>query len=753
MTFPDLRIRKWPFGVIGKSEDVPAPKGEVCVKISKLVGLADDNAGEYSFGGQADTLPVDPGLFVDSLGTISLPLVEEQVKKLIAKCEKSPYGHNMETKIDESVRKSWQLQPDQVEIKNPSWEKGLDKLTEIIANRLGYKGIPLQCKLYKVLVYEEGGHFCRHRDTEKEDGMIATLVVQPPSTHEGGDLVVYHYKEEHRHDFGKADGTAPYLPHFAVHYADAEHYLKKVTKGFRLAMVYSICLPAAMHHLRKDPTWTVPDALSVAISQMENESFALFLSHHYTKKSIRNFGCAALKGVDRARFQALEVANSRVSDDKKLRFFIVKMSLRVDICPYGFTCSGRKQAFYWYTASGEDLGRWKDEEGGKMLKFNFLNPGGETFFELWNSYITRWETVYTGNEGPIDSTKYSRSAVFAWPTVRHGENMLNFTFAELAVKDLASRKPVSAAELRTFLDAATSRLGKQNENASLIPAFIKIASTFSWDDVGEALLDVLGTQSPYWGYGEKSGDSVVELLLRVAAGLNDGAPRQALLAKALEEIENDEMVLHSSTAAEVLWKHAICLGDSQSFDMVISRLDKMEPNELGPFGNVLVQHGSDFDPTSEQFALLSKIAAKRVEWLEGEIHKLDKLSKTFSWEMPYADSEFEEITEFLRGPQQSMILRGETSSEKFNGFRKAKKFAATVNLYRYSDSSYVAKAIEGDGASVTITKIRQWYEDSQAKLARYTEEMANLSKVYRSVDMISTNRPRLELETRIGGLT
>ncbi|CAH0493928.1 unnamed protein product [Peronospora farinosa] len=150
----------------------------------------------------------------------------------------------------------------------------------------------------------------------------------------------------------------------------------------------------------------------------------------------------------------------------------------------------------------------------------------------------------------------------------------------------------------------------------------------------------------------------------------------------------------------------------------------MKPNELGPFGNVLVQHGSDFDPTSEQFALLSKIAAKRVEWLEGDIHKLDKLSKTFSWEMPYADR-----------------------------FRKAKKFAATVNLYRYSDSSYVAKAIEGDGASVTITKIRQWYEDSQAKLARYTEEMANLSKVYRSVDMISTNKPRLELETRIGGLT
>ncbi|CAI5722804.1 unnamed protein product [Peronospora destructor] len=223
---------KWPFGGECDPDDVPAPKGEVCARISKLVGFADENAGEYSFGGLADILPVAPELFVNSLGTISLPFVEEQAEKLIAKCEKSPYGHNMETKINKYVRKT---------------------------NRLGYKGVPLQCKLYKVLVYGEDGHFFKHRDIEKEDGMIATLVVQPPSTHEGVLEARRYGKVEHRHDFGKANGTAAYLPHFAVHYADAEHALDEVTKGFRLAMVYSVCLPATMQHLRKGPTWTVPD--------------------------------------------------------------------------------------------------------------------------------------------------------------------------------------------------------------------------------------------------------------------------------------------------------------------------------------------------------------------------------------------------------------------------------------------------------------------------------------------------------------
>ncbi|KAG3049888.1 hypothetical protein PI124_g24153 [Phytophthora idaei] len=158
----------------------------------------------------------------------------------------------MDTKRDDNVRKSWQLEPNLIEFKNPLWKNGIEGLSKVIADRLGYKDIPLKCVPYKLLVYGEGGHFVKHQDTEKEEGMIATLVVQPPSTHEGGDLVVYRDGEvKYRHDFGKLDGTAAYLPHYAVHYADAEHALEKVTKGYRLALVYSICLPPTMRHLER----------------------------------------------------------------------------------------------------------------------------------------------------------------------------------------------------------------------------------------------------------------------------------------------------------------------------------------------------------------------------------------------------------------------------------------------------------------------------------------------------------------------
>ncbi|GMF65111.1 unnamed protein product [Phytophthora lilii] len=39
--------------------------------------------------------------------------------------------------MDDSVRKSWQIQPDRVLLKNPQWEDGLEKLKVEIEERFG----------------------------------------------------------------------------------------------------------------------------------------------------------------------------------------------------------------------------------------------------------------------------------------------------------------------------------------------------------------------------------------------------------------------------------------------------------------------------------------------------------------------------------------------------------------------------------------------------------------------------------------
>ncbi|KAG3069568.1 hypothetical protein PI125_g23189 [Phytophthora idaei] len=130
--------------------------------------------------------------------------------------------------------------------------------------------------------------------------MVATLVVQLPSLYEGGDLVVYRGgKVKYRHDFGKKEGSARYLPHYAVHYADAEHALEKVTKGYRLVLVYSIYLPPSLRHLIRKGDETLGEELGALVSSMsdDDESFALLLAHEYTGRSIKEMGFGALKAL------------------------------------------------------------------------------------------------------------------------------------------------------------------------------------------------------------------------------------------------------------------------------------------------------------------------------------------------------------------------------------------------------------------------------------------------------------------------
>ncbi len=64
------------------------------------------------------------------------------------------------------------------------------------ADGLGCPRERLRADIYKLLVYEQGGFFLPHRDTEKTDGMVATLVVALPVRGSGGEIIVRHKGRE-----------------------------------------------------------------------------------------------------------------------------------------------------------------------------------------------------------------------------------------------------------------------------------------------------------------------------------------------------------------------------------------------------------------------------------------------------------------------------------------------------------------------------------------------------------------------------
>lgn len=149
-----------------------------------------DRPGTVCTGG--DCPLTMPGLLVEGLGTVRLPLGKTQAKKLIKLCRQAPYGKGTETVVDTDVRRVWELDPGQFQLTNPKWDEVLAEIVDEVQQNLGLSGRKLTPHLYKLLLYEPGSFFLSHRDGEKFDRMVATLVIDLPSVHEGGELIVSH---------------------------------------------------------------------------------------------------------------------------------------------------------------------------------------------------------------------------------------------------------------------------------------------------------------------------------------------------------------------------------------------------------------------------------------------------------------------------------------------------------------------------------------------------------------------------------
>ena len=63
-----------------------------------------------------------PHIEVDSVGSIALPLLPQQLSDLVQVAEQAPYGKGEETLVDTTVRKTWQIAPDKVHISGKHWQ-------------------------------------------------------------------------------------------------------------------------------------------------------------------------------------------------------------------------------------------------------------------------------------------------------------------------------------------------------------------------------------------------------------------------------------------------------------------------------------------------------------------------------------------------------------------------------------------------------------------------------------------------------
>jgi len=137
-----------------------------------------------------------PKVEIKSPGTLSFPLPDVQIAAIVRRAKRAPYGRGEKTIVDTSVRNVWQIAPSQVEIGGKSWDANFEKILFTVKSGLGCSDAVVAAEFYKLLVYDRGGFFLSHRDTEKVAGMFGTLVLTLPSTYRGGALRISHAGRE-----------------------------------------------------------------------------------------------------------------------------------------------------------------------------------------------------------------------------------------------------------------------------------------------------------------------------------------------------------------------------------------------------------------------------------------------------------------------------------------------------------------------------------------------------------------------------
>ncbi len=496
--------------------------------------------GNFFAQGALD-LPM-PRVEIEGAGVLSFPVPVAQIREVIRQAVRAPYGRGGETLLDESVRRVWQLPPDRMRLGGKGWARSFQQILDTVRAGLGCADTAVTAEFYKLLVYEEGGFFKAHRDTEKAEGMFGTLVVVLPAAHRGGELVVRHAGREVVCDLATDEVSEV---QYAAFYADCEHEVRPIRSGHRVCLIYNLLHPSAA---KGGGTLTAPlydTEVAAAATMLGNAfsaddapvKFAWLLAHQYSPAGLAFSG---LKGADAALAQVLRQAAERAGCTAHLGVVHIEESGAAQPDYSAYERRGRRRRHYDYheeeveeDASSDDfevieisdaswgIDGWVDaqdrpaEFGRVPLEEGELLPAGALDGEKPDEQRL---LEATGNEGASFERAYHRAALVVWPRERTTAVLLQagvgaaLPALEKSVRglDQAADPAAALATARQILDRweaapeqwAYHLSAKEPDRAAMI-----------------ALLGRLG-----------DGDLLERFVAGVMAGLYDGGENEALAA-------------------------------------------------------------------------------------------------------------------------------------------------------------------------------------------------------------------------------
>lgn len=495
--------------------------------IEDLASLA--NHGDSGFCSKTTVDYHDLNLSIKDFGPVKLPLSTASAKKLIKLAKPAKYGWRDQTLLDKNIRDVWEIAKSRVKIDNRTWNKTLTPLLDKFRAKLGLpEGARLKPHLHNMLVYEKGQFFQTHQDSEKLEGMVATLVLVLPCEHSGGALVIEHQGTQKR--FSTTQPKQDKITAFAF-YADCQHEIKPVTSGYRVSLTYNLVLEGAntaANNIDQDAPQikAMCSALNAHFTEMQqrNETrpswrgpnppkWVYLLDHQYTQAGL---SWHYLKDRDRTRADALKM----IADQMDYEIFLAQADIQESWqCEddYYDQPRWRRGRHYWNDDDdeNEDAGATGYElieliESQVELK-NWCTTSGETFDgsgiavdsgELfWTKAVDEYEPFesdyegYMGNYGNTLDRWYHRAAIILWRKEDHyafqcSINPKGFAKTMTALAKKADTRPQAQTLVEKNLIYWKNH-GAHHYDPALLKAAFALAVPLQNPELAKSLLDHL----------------------------------------------------------------------------------------------------------------------------------------------------------------------------------------------------------------------------------------------------------------------
>ena len=357
-----------------------------------------------------------------------------------------------------------------------AWPETFAGILETAAVGLGCAPDRIDARLHRLLIYEPGGFFAPHRDTEKADGMIATLSVSLPTAGAGGEFVVRHRDRERTIDMTSGE---PSELTFAAFYADCTHEVRPVTEGHRLSLVFNLCLRRGDDSPREAPDYTaevvqLAERLAEWSSRRGTEKLVWLLEHEYSEAGLSFDG---LKNTDSAVARVLIQAAERVDYQAHAAVVHIEQYGEADYDSGDWGWDGEDEEGWEMgevVDSREWLDGWARPDGQRpplgeveLLPGELLPRGA-----LDDATPDEQRVQASGNEGVSVERAYRRAALVVWPRSKALEIV--------ARNDIAGAVAWVADELDRLPDAGGGRIRE------LLDRLIDIWPTGPYDEDAQA---------------------------------------------------------------------------------------------------------------------------------------------------------------------------------------------------------------------------------------------------------------------------